>query len=42
MQQAQSDLSLVQLQIDKQFPDNKHDIRLQTLAQTLFGEFVPC
>jgi putative ABC transport system permease protein len=35
--QAQSDLAVIQSQIDKQFPENKHGVELQTLAETLFG-----
>lgn len=41
MRQAQSDLTVIQSQIDKQFPDNKHGIGLQPLAKTLFGDVRP-
>ena len=41
MQQAQSDLAVIQSQIDKQFPENKHGIELQPLAKTLFGDVRP-
>lgn len=37
MQQAQSDLAVIQSHIDKQFPENRHGVELQTLAETLFG-----
>jgi putative ABC transport system permease protein len=41
MRQAQSDLAVIQSQIDKQFPENKHGIELQPLAKTLFGYVRP-
>ncbi|HEY6848280.1 MAG TPA: ABC transporter permease [Terracidiphilus sp.] len=41
IRQAQSDLSVIQSQIDKQFPANKHGIELQPLGQTLFGDVRP-
>jgi putative ABC transport system permease protein len=40
-QQAQNDLAVIQSQIDKQFPDNRHGIELQTLSQTFFGDVRP-
>jgi putative ABC transport system permease protein len=41
IEQAQSDLSVIQSQIDKQFPENKHAVELQTLTETLFGQVRP-
>ena len=41
MQQAQSDLAVIQSHIDKQFPENRHGVELQTLAETLFGDVRP-
>jgi putative ABC transport system permease protein len=41
MKQAQSDMSTVQSQIDKQFPGNKHGVLLQPLEQSLFGDVRP-
>jgi putative ABC transport system permease protein len=39
--QAQSDLAVVQSQIDRQFPANKHGIQLVSLSDALFGSVRP-
>jgi putative ABC transport system permease protein len=39
--QAQSDLAVLQTQIDKQFPDHKHGVQLVTLSSALFGDLRP-
>lgn len=36
--QALAELRGIQAQIDKQFPDNKHDIDLQPLSKAIFGD----
>ena len=36
--QAQAELSTIQQQIDKQFPDNKHGVGVHPLAQAYFGD----
>lgn len=41
VQAAQNDLAVIQSRIDRQFPDNKHGIALQSLAVTLFGDVKP-
>lgn len=41
IREAESDLAVIQSQINKQFPGNKHGIELQTLAETLFGNVRP-
>jgi len=40
-QQAQAELSTVQSQIDKQFPDNKHAVAIHPLSQAFFGDLRP-
>lgn len=41
IQQAQSDIALLQAQIDKQFPANKHGVQLVGLSEALFGDLRP-
>jgi predicted permease len=41
IQQALNDLSVIQSQINKQFPDNKHDVEMQPLSETFFGNVRP-
>ncbi len=38
---AQGDLTVIQSQIDRQFPDNKHGIQLISLSEALFGSVRP-
>ena len=40
-QQAQAELSTVQSQIDKQFPDNKHAVAIHPLSMAFFGDLRP-
>jgi predicted permease len=39
--QAQAELSAIQAQIDKQFPDNKHGVGVHPLSQAFFGDIRP-
>ena len=41
LHQAQSELSTIQSQIDKRFPDNKHDVGMHPLSQAFFGDLGP-
>lgn len=38
LSQASAELRGIQAQINKQFPDNKHEIELHPLSETLFGD----
>ncbi len=40
-QQAQAELSTIQSQIDKQFPDNKHGAAIHPLSMAFFGDLRP-